>query len=201
MKFRCHCGYLFADNTDFLRFKGHITADQDLEELDYSVEHYHISERDYIKVLCNMRTIYQCPHCGMIYIDNDDGNFSVFVPAQYVDMNRVSEKVREIPKKQYDKNCRLLQSAQGDKWRGWICVEWYDEKRDWEEAPLRRIFVELNSHEYDEYKKRQYDSLDEMKADYIKLVRELSQKNLIKYARFSVNGKAVAELGRNYSQM
>ncbi len=196
MKFNCHCGYLFVDNTDFLRFKGHITADQDLEELDNSVEQYHTSDKEYINALCNMRCIYQCPRCGMIYIDNDDGEFSVFVPANYVDMNRISEKVKECPEEYYSENCRLLQSAQGDMWRGWIYGEWYDEKRCWEDAPLRKISINLNSCDYDEYSKKQYDSLEEMKADYIRLADELAQKDLIRYARFWVNGKAVTELCR-----
>ena len=198
MKFNCHCGYLFVDNTDFLRFKGHITADQDLEELDNSVENYHISEKEYINALCNMRCIYQCPRCGMIYIDNDDGEFSVFVPSKYVDMNRISEKVKDSPEEHYGEYCRLFQSARGDMWRGWIYGEWYDEKRSWEDAPLMKISINLNSREYDEYSKKHYGSLEEMQADYIRLADELAQKDLIRFARFWVNGKAVTELCREY---
>ena len=145
-----------------------------------------------------MRCIYQCPRCGMIFIDNDDGRFSAFVPSKYVDMNRLSEKVKESPEEYYGENCRLLQSAQGDMWRGWIYGEWYDEKRSWEDAPWRKISINLNLREYDEYSKKHYGSLEEMKADYIRLADELAQKKLIRFARFLVNGKAVTELCREY---
>ena len=38
----------------------------------------------------------------------------------------------------------------------------------------------------------------DLKADYIRLADELAQKNLIRSARFWVNGKAVTELFRKY---
>lgn len=198
MHFRCYCGYDFHDSSDFLRFKGHIIADQDLDDFDKAVEDYHISKDEYLDGLCNMRTVYQCPHCGIVYINNADNELAAFVPSQFFDMNSISDRIVEDPDKCWEKNCSMLQSAKGELWRGWLEAEWNDAKNDREDIPLRRISVTLNSNQYDSYNKKYYDSLEELKADFIRLSEELASKNLIRSARFTVNGKAVAELCRNY---
>ena len=91
MKFLCDCGYMFRDQTDDLPFKGYIYPDQSQEKLYEAINKIFASERpsDDVKFdeMINdivspkgIRTIYQCPECGTIYINEDKGKLSAFSP-------------------------------------------------------------------------------------------------------------------------
>lgn len=91
MKFQCECDYIFVDQTDNLPFKADIYPDQSIEAMYKAVDKIFESQRpnndlEYDRMIdaifspVGRRTMYQCPKCGRIYIEENDGRLSCFVP-------------------------------------------------------------------------------------------------------------------------
>ena len=86
MKFFCECGFLFKDQTDDLPFKGYVCPDQSQEEIYNAITELlvantsvDLSEKDEkIHPIIHpkgSKTIYQCPDCGNIFIEDGENIF------------------------------------------------------------------------------------------------------------------------------
>ncbi len=179
MHFWCGCGNRMSDTTDMIYYKGHIIADQDWDDLYGKIEDAIMSpEKDRKKVadqffsdiadLC--RWMYQCPQCGRIFIDGEGASLHAFQP---------------------EKGCterRLLQSAKGELWQGFLYAEWEDEKPEWSEHhgyvwPI--VNIEYNLPGFDDY--------DEFVAKYYGVFEELKEKGIIRRARLKRNRQLIHE--------
>jgi hypothetical protein len=84
MKMQCTCGHVIVDQTDYLRYKGHMISDQDLFDLldaiDEAVEKSGPEPKDKEKALMRVRFLfsdmaqifYQCMSCGRLFSENDE---------------------------------------------------------------------------------------------------------------------------------
>ena len=75
MHFSCQCGNVIHDTSDNLSYKGYIIADQDIDYLIETIEKLEKPHTQYIGVYDEIskllrRTVYQCPDCGRVYIEN-----------------------------------------------------------------------------------------------------------------------------------
>lgn len=100
---RCKCDYIIYDNTDYIPYKAHIISDKekyDLFEMVSDLINSKYSNKEelvdefYSKVgtipecVIRLKTTFQCPQCGRIYIENKKGNeFCVFVPENHEEKN------------------------------------------------------------------------------------------------------------------
>src|SRR5258708_4381410 len=129
MKLGCPCGHEIHDSTDFLPYKGHILADQDLFDFidgtvgkiqevtkAFAPSRYTPTERakridaiDYsahTAILRYTRTIYQCLECGRVFIEDHHGELHIFLPAP-------GEPIAPA-----------LLSIEGDHWKGPLTGHW-----------------------------------------------------------------------------
>lgn len=94
MKIRCHCGQAIVDQTDDVPNKAHFIPDQEwlrvLDALDSDVidrvgNGTLRREAAYMKSRLIMgkatRFVWQCQHCGRLYVDDRNGNLHCYVPA------------------------------------------------------------------------------------------------------------------------
>jgi hypothetical protein len=127
MKIDCLCGTAIPDQTDYISYKAHTIPDQDIfdlyDELDTHLKQTMMlwaSESDTAIVEQTLRsvqqqmrstvrqytkTLYQCPRCGRLYVENETGSFHVFAPESHTTQ------------------ASILRSVLGDQWRrplrGW----------------------------------------------------------------------------------
>ena len=94
MKIGCECGGSILDSTDNLSHKAHLILDQDwfnvYDAIDDDVidpvsegtlpkENAYMNARQIIS--SRSRLMWQCPACGRLYIDGNEGTLQCFVPA------------------------------------------------------------------------------------------------------------------------
>lgn len=113
------------------------------------------------------RAVYQCPECGCIFIDNPDNSRNLFGFKPEEDVNR-----------------KLLISADGEKWRGRLYGDWYDNPPEWQKSK-GQIYSKLNIYLPVEY----FDNFDDFNKRYYELLNELDNKNLICSAILNINNK------------
>lgn len=101
MKILCECGSLIRDQTDFLSYKAHLIADQDITD---ALELSDKGSSSWWHSLSRM--MYQCGECGRLWINDHDNELRSFVPEQ------------PAP--------HLLSSIHGDKWKRLIRGFWSD---------------------------------------------------------------------------
>lgn len=76
MKLACACGFVIADNTDYLPYVGHLIADQDIQDV------YEMPSPGGFRHLLT-RKMYQCRSCGRLWIEGQGkGQMKAFVPEQ-----------------------------------------------------------------------------------------------------------------------
>lgn len=180
MNFRCECGQRIHDNTDYLSYKGYLMSDQDqfdlLDEIDDAIEKSGPSASDKEEAAMRIRsltstlfkTVYQCPNCGNLFIDNDhDRSLEMFRGANQVNKN-------------------LLMSALGDKWRGFLYAEWKDEIPEWQTSH-GTLFNETNSRSLSGRSDGKYSDWEALEHDYYQLFNELKNKNVIRYSQLKKN--------------
>ncbi|MEX6026058.1 hypothetical protein AB6H10_11790 [Providencia vermicola] len=96
-KFQCSCGHIIRDNTDYLSYKAHYIADQDL--YDFIDELEEGSKDNFASILFKyIRDIYQCTHCNNIFLFK--GNF-------FYEFKPIKENSHS-----------LLMSKKNEKWSG-----------------------------------------------------------------------------------
>lgn len=176
----CRCGYIFHDNTDFLSFKAYFRADQDMDDYFTSVEaimkNLTLSMKDKEhEILCvadfhfTNRLLYQCPSCGRLYVEDNDRHFHCFMPEPEED------------------NHRLLESAEGQNWKGMLSGDWRSPKPEYKQHP-GDIIINVNSKErgclY-------FEDYDELKQKFDELFQELKEKNLIRSASLWKNQEQI----------
>jgi hypothetical protein len=99
MKFRCGCGTLITDGTDYLPYKGYLIADEDwfavLNAIDEGIEHSGSTPAEKKGASMRVRklllettsTIYQCPKCGELRVDRDAVRHDHFLPVDAASPN------------------------------------------------------------------------------------------------------------------
>ncbi len=86
MKFRCQCGNVISDNTDFIPYKARLVADEDWEKFEEACAKWKsdapVKERDIAGREVNRlsRTIYQCMECGILWTERS-GRVMFFKPG------------------------------------------------------------------------------------------------------------------------
>ncbi|NOU85586.1 hypothetical protein GC102_07310 [Paenibacillus sp. LMG 31460] len=174
MKFMCECGHPIYDTTDYLSYKAHLISDQDwfdfLEEIDSAIEKSGPSEIDKEKALMKIRSlssnltkkVYQCNKCRNMFFYNNPPRLEVFRPS--------SDSV----------NKKLLRSAHGDKWKGFLNGDWMDNNLAW------RVKGFITASCLDEGK--QYDDWEILEKEYYLVFNELSANNLLRSSSLKKNG-------------
>ncbi len=94
VKIACHCGEIIFDITDNVPNKAHLIPDQAWYALSDAIDTQIIDalarktlqpdpayRRARELLLKSSQLLYQCQHCGRLYIDDRDGNLQCYVPA------------------------------------------------------------------------------------------------------------------------
>lgn len=190
MHFLCKCGYGIHDSSDGLSYKGWIIADQDWDEFCHLTdrkaelrcsENADMHEADAIDsrlYAITERAMYQCPACGRVYIENllDDLNLVEFTPCPE------GEPAPDVSKK-------LLISSYGEKWKGYLFADWYDEIPRWSKTHgniVPVVNIDLDDLEFDDYEafeKRFYELFEHLKALGIitSASLDVNQKNIFNW--------------------
>lgn len=175
MHFYCTCGKRISDTTDFLSYKAHFLADQDLEDyynaIEQEVKNEGITRDECVSNIVIThgvkylgRAIYQCEACGRLFIDDENGNnFHVFAPEK-------------------EESKRVLLSKEGENWKGFLYAEWYDEKPEWSEC---NGYIDVNVNR--PYKSVHFNSKEEFEREYYRLFEELKTKEIIRSASMKIN--------------
>ncbi len=180
MHFLCKCGYRIHDSSDFLSYKATIIADQDMNEFWNLIEkaerpHTEVIEIFYKLIKLMERSIYECPSCGRVFIEN---------PEERSRLIRFTPCLEGEPEP--DVNKRLLISSYGEKWKGSLYADWYDQKPEWMNhhgmiMPDLNIQLDnLNFDDYEAFEKRFYELFEHLKG-----------LDLINHATLNVNRKKV----------
>ena len=101
--FGCRCGSSIDDNTDYLPYKAHLIADQDLEDFADAVGAKQFDAFDLIKA-----RVYQCASCSRLIFVSKDGQHS-FAPEK--------------------ESAGFLGSVNGEGWRRVLRGQWSDSER------------------------------------------------------------------------
>ena len=176
MHFLCRCGYDIHDTSDNLSYKGTIIADQDIDTLWSIIEKLeqpHDNKIDVFEQVSDLlrKTIYQCPECGRVYIEDQAHDYKL------VGFNFDSDE-------QHDQHRSLLMSSYGEKWKGSLFAEWRDDKPDWLEYHgiiMPEVNIQLDDlcfDDFDAFERRFYEVLDYLK-----------KLDIIGCASLRVNGK------------
>ncbi|SFI39638.1 ubiquitin family protein [Planctomicrobium piriforme] len=92
MKITCHCGRLIPDQTDGLPQKAHVIPDQNWnqtwEQIDKVLRHLAGRKTSEEAAAMQLRRIvsrvtriaYQCPDCGRLYLNDEQGKLHSYVP-------------------------------------------------------------------------------------------------------------------------
>ncbi len=157
MKIGCVCGKIIYDQTDYISYKAYAIPDQDLfdlyDELDVLLEQAvagHESnavaaEQMFRSISVQIsRTIgqytkrlYQCTHCGRLYIEDETLTFRVFSPDEHTLQSSI---LRSVHDDQWKRPLRGHWSSSSRKGRVWNIVnaeedaEWFD---DWDAVQAR----------------------------------------------------------------
>lgn len=91
---KCKCGNILKDNTDYISYKGYVISDKEyfdmfdlademIESTDPDREKLAMSFR--INIGCGdtyikLKNIFQCPACGRILLEDNQGKFCSFLP-------------------------------------------------------------------------------------------------------------------------
>lgn len=170
MHFLCPCGNDIHDTSDCLPYKASIIADQDEQELWEileKAEQPHADKMDIASEVMRLlhRSMYQCPRCGRIFLEDAADGYELvrFEAAEPV-------------------NKRMLLSARGEDWRGYLYADWYDPKPQYLDckgliSPLCNVkFDNLYFDDYDEFEKR-----------YFEILHEMTERKILRRARLNVN--------------
>lgn len=176
MHFLCACGYCFHDNTDCLSFKGYVLADQDMEELWDILERAEKPHEDTLDIALDVmdllnRTMYQCPECGRMYIEDADKQYEL---VRYTPCAQ-GEPVPEV-------NRRMLLSSRGEKWRGYLYAHWDDPKPDYNEHK-GMIFPICNVR----FDNLDFDDYEALEKRYFEILEIMIEKKIVRYAKLFVN--------------
>lgn len=166
MHFYCTCGNRISDTTDFLSNKAAIMANQDevdfFDAVEREVKDEQITKEECLdRILFHHmgkylnRNMYQCSMCGRLYVEDTSYHFHVFVPEGEV-------------------NKKLLTSAEGESWKGFLRGDWSDEKSEWRDYQ-GYIDVNVNTslqgisffHDKEEFQKRYYEMFEQLKQEGI----------------------------------
>jgi hypothetical protein len=151
MKIRCKCGALILDSTDYINNKGYVVPDQDLEDFENEVGK--VEEEDLLEtILKYSKTIYQCYECSRLILElnNEYHFFSADDP---------------------DKSESALRSVFGEKWKGCLRGNWFDNKGTilWDGAIEDEIF-DFNMRDWDELSKRYFEAFEKLK--HLEILRD-----------------------------
>lgn len=90
MKINCECGWVIPDITDGVPNKAYLIPDQDWETLwdsiDDAIENPGSTPKERearcmaLRQLRLFRTLWQCPGCGQLFIDDQKYELQLFVP-------------------------------------------------------------------------------------------------------------------------
>ena len=164
MRFGCFCGHTISDTTDHLPYAAYAIADKDLESFYAAFEAETLSgDRGILKTdsFDFMKKFYQCPECHRIYFDSEDNlRFVSFVPEG-------------------ENNTTVTDSIFGEKWKYSLSAHW-NERSQWiKEANGTIIYGGLIDGHWDEY-----NCFEMMEKEYLRLFKELREKDLINCAFF-----------------
>lgn len=175
MHFYCTCGNRISDTTDFLSYKAYLLADQDEQDyydaIEQEVKNEEISREECVdNIMFSFgrkylgKAMYQCLECGRLFIEDETGrNFYTFVPEG-------------------DVNKRILNSVEGEKWKGYLRGEWEDEKADWQEHN-GYIWIEVNK----SFEPMYFNDKEEFQKQYYLLFEQLKKEGIIRSAVMKVN--------------
>ncbi|MBQ5310649.1 MAG: hypothetical protein ILP19_01235 [Oscillospiraceae bacterium] len=182
MHFSCKCGYVFHDTTDNESFKGWLLADEDLDEFADIIqagdnappEGEHWFSDTYDRLITQdlfMRTIFQCPECGRIFIDDPDDPrlFCCFAPE--------GNTKKELFISEHRKS-------------GYITADWWDDIR-YPEKHKGTINISRAAITGDTPSSVYFDDRDDLEQRYHELVQRLNDKGILRWASLRINGKEI----------
>lgn len=175
MHFYCKCGFRFSDAGDSIPYKARLLADQDVKELVEILEYGeqpHDDDLELFAPACDLieKSVFQCPECGRLYVEDNDYSFLQFVPCED------AEPSDEV-------NKHLLISAHGNRWRGCLYGDWKNPKPEYSE---HKGYIEpIVNMQFDNLC---FDNYTDFESRYFELFEELLKKDVLEYAALRVNG-------------
>jgi hypothetical protein len=90
MKIKCECKNIIVDQTDYLRYKGHLISDTQWfdfwDSIDEAIERSGNSKKEKEAACMQLRkqpffrTLWECMHCGKLYIEGGNGDLIAYSP-------------------------------------------------------------------------------------------------------------------------
>ncbi|MFT5820145.1 MAG: hypothetical protein ACI8ZM_001379 [Crocinitomix sp.] len=90
MKINCTCGFTIVDNTDYLRYKGHLISNTQwydfFESIDHAVEKSGPTPKEKENALMQIRQeqpsklVWECQNCGKLFFNSKKGDLITFSP-------------------------------------------------------------------------------------------------------------------------
>lgn len=90
MKIKCSCKNIIVDQTDYLKNKGYLISDTQWfdfwDSIDKAIEKSGNSNKQKEEIYIQLRRqnlfkgIWECQHCGKIFIDGENGNLIIYTP-------------------------------------------------------------------------------------------------------------------------
>lgn len=175
LHFFCQCGFRFNDTSDSIAYKARILADQDVKELVEILEYGeqpHSDDLELFAPACDLigRSMFQCPQCGRLYVEDSDYSYIQFVPCEE------AEPAPEVNKK-------LLISAHGKLWHGCLYGDWKNPKPDYLD---HKGYIEPQVNL--DYDNLEFDDYNAFETRYYEIFEELKGKGILEYAVMRVNG-------------
>lgn len=164
MKFKCPCGHVIGDQTDFLPYKGYLIADQDWEDLFEAVDApaTETPRHDWWPSL--FRTVYQCAECQRLFIEDRDFDLVCFEPQ--------SEENTE----------HFLGSIAGPKWKRVLVGRWYD-------VPVVKTAPKgVIDYSHFETEQELHNEWDAMEKAYYECFERLKREKILRFALLRKNG-------------
>lgn len=95
-KIYCNCGCVIPDISDRQSFKGYILSDKELfpfyDFADEMIESPHPDKNELCMTFrrefggyIRLKRVYQCFECGMLLIEDEEGEFTIFAPEGHDD--------------------------------------------------------------------------------------------------------------------
>lgn len=177
MHFYCNCGNRISDTSDFLSYKGYLLADQDEEDyydaIEQEIKNEKITKDECVSnIVINLgvdylgRALYQCKDCGRLFIEDESGeNFYTFVPEGEI-------------------NKHVLNSKEGENWKGFLFAEWYDEKPSWMDY---NGYIEIMINKSFEKENLCFTNKEAFQKAYYELFERLKEEGIIRSSIMKMN--------------
>jgi hypothetical protein len=159
MKFRCRCGEIISDTTDYLHYKARLIADQDW--YDFLESETEGGGHDWRLT----SEIYQCTKCGRLIFFKPD-NHGVFFKLE----------------EETEGNKKLLCSVKRSQWKRNLLGSWNSREKEFAKGHI--VFQDCFGEGYEKF-----DDWAVLEKRYFEILEQLKQSDTLRIAWLTKDGK------------